>query len=246
MRRGAYYAYASLHDPDTSSASVSPATLTPLTLAYVTKPSASSQSAFVQEPATVPSFPNYYRGGGAEEELNDAGMVASVDCYSDDEQKASNPRPNSVMHLKGCIVGEGNIEYTAASTNGDGACGLHATWGEVVGSWYEWENARERLGGLLLDIDATELDNTASRFKEAFHDLLGVAKTDLVAQARNNFCGEDLDVDPEVRILWDALPRHCHRRRWAAAAAAYISGAACTGGAAQPAKKLDFSSTDYL
>ena len=56
LRRGAYCAYATLHDPDTSGAPVSPATLTPLTLAYVMEPSATSQSAFVQEQGAVTRY----------------------------------------------------------------------------------------------------------------------------------------------------------------------------------------------
>ena len=56
-------------------------------------------------------------------------LAVGIDFYSDDGEAGTSRRLEREWHLEGLIEGESDLTHTAARTNVDGACGLHASWG---------------------------------------------------------------------------------------------------------------------
>ena len=132
--------------------------------------------------------------------------MAGLDCFADGDVGSKKRSPRRLIYLQGKIEHGDDTVYMAAETNGDGACGLHATWGDVVGDRYECLNARAKLYEDLSAVDGKDLDSSSSEFHEAFHSLLESVRTDLNTYAKNHFCGA---VDREVKLIYHNLPRHC-------------------------------------
>ena len=105
-------------------------------------------------------------------------------------KNASKARPRELSQLRSVdrLHGrtEDGVRCTAALTCGDGACALHATWGEVrqadgAGSlWYQCEDARARLLGALPE--AAE-DISKGVFAQTFAECLDRQQAALVEVA---------------------------------------------------------------
>ena len=115
--------------------------------------------------------------------------MAGLDCFADGDDGSKKRSPRRLIYLQGKIEHGDDTVYMAAETNGDGACALHATWGDVVGARYECLNARAKLYEDLSSVDGEDLDSPSSEFQKAFHSLLGTVRTDLNIYAKIYFCG---------------------------------------------------------
>ena len=90
------------------------------------------------------------RGGGVEVGIEMDAIVPGMELPSCREPKQVSQRPNQVAHLAGPLAGGGHDIFIAAETNDDGACGLHASWGVVVGGWSSACQTRRLLPIVLL------------------------------------------------------------------------------------------------
>ena len=116
--------------------------------------------------------------------------MAGLDCFADGDDGSKKRSPGRLIYLQGKIEHGDDTVYMAAETNADGACALHATWGDVVGDRYECLNARAKLYEDLSAVDGKDLDSSSSEFQEAFHSLLESVRTDLNTFLRKTIFAE--------------------------------------------------------
>jgi hypothetical protein len=119
-------------------------------------------------------------------------------------------RPHRTL-LRECSL-TGTVEtgevYSAAVTNDDGGCALHATWGVPCphprhgeGQWYECGDLRERVLSYVQDDVTLGRD---SNFSTAYQALIDVAWQDQCRLASEVHLGGDGNIEREASLIWDA------------------------------------------
>jgi len=108
---------------------------------------------------------------------------------------------------------ENGETHMSITTNGDGACALHALWGvprthssNNKTLWYSCDNARTHLLRYLQD---DVLSGRTAEFAAAFHSLISTTWREQVRVASAKYTDRGGDTDREDKMVWEALPQHC-------------------------------------
>ena len=141
--------------------------------------------------------------------LNSASqMLPDVDIFPNEDQPRSSRRVERVLHLCGPLEDEESSRYTAARTLGDGACGLHSCWGDVVERDSDdpiiaMPDPRAELHRRLEAVSAVRLTQMLGL---SFGALFESTCSDLVGRARQIVRGQDGLPEREINFVWNALP----------------------------------------